>query len=116
MSEQGLEEDKALEEIVLSQLLRLNAMIHGVVFGLIFGLVIFIATIWLVVKGGPVVGPNLSLLGQFFIGYRVTVLGSFIGFAYGFVLGFAIGFSIATVYNWIVDLRERRSGVKISRL
>ena len=116
MSEQVSEEEKDLEEVVLSQLLRLNAVIHGTVFGLIFGLVIFIATIWLVVKGGPVVGPNLSLLGEFFLGYRVTVLGSFIGFAYGFVVGFAVGFAIATIYNWVADLRDRKSRVKISRL
>lgn len=98
-------EDKELEKIVQTRLLRLNATIHGIVLGLIAGSLLFIATIWLVIKGGPVVGPNLALLNQFFIGYRVTVFGSFIGFGYGFLTGFIIGFFIATVYNRILDIR-----------
>jgi hypothetical protein len=52
-----------------------------------------------------VVGPNLGLLGQFFLGYTVTYAGSIVGFGYGFITGFIIGFSIATVYNWIISRR-----------
>jgi hypothetical protein len=100
-------EAKALEEVILTRLMRLNATIHGIVFGLVVGLIIFLSTLWLVIKGGVVVGPNLSLLGQFFIGYDVSLLGSFIGFGYGFLTGFLIGYFIATLYNWIVDLREK---------
>lgn len=100
------EEEKHLEEVVLTRLLRLNATVHGIVFGLVAGLIIFIATNWLVLKGGPVIGPNLSLLGQFFIGYQVSFIGSLIGFGYGFVSGFVVGYLIARLYNWILDLRE----------
>jgi len=103
------QDEKDLERLVHTRLLRLNASIHGIVFGLLSGSLIFVATIWLVIKGGPVVGPNLSLLNQFFVGYRVTVLGSFIGFGYGFVLGFLVGFFVASVYNWILDLRGGQS-------
>jgi tetrahydromethanopterin S-methyltransferase subunit G len=111
MSEQEVlsNKEKSLEDVVLTRLMRLNAIVYGLVFGIIFGLVIFIATIWLVIKGGPVVGPNLSLLNQFFIGYRVTVFGSFIGFIYGFITGFLIGFIIAFIYNKIADIKERKS-------
>jgi hypothetical protein len=97
-----------LETVVMTRLLRLNAALHGIVTGLLFGLGIFVATNWLVLKGGPVVGPHLALLGQFFIGYRVTFLGSLIGFAYGFALGFVIGFSIAWLYNRVLYLRTSR--------
>jgi hypothetical protein len=97
-----------LETVVMTRLLRLNAALHGIVTGLLFGLGIFVATNWLVLKGGPVVGPHLALLGQFFIGYRVTFLGSLIGFAYGFALGFVIGFSIAWLYNHVLYLRTSR--------
>jgi hypothetical protein len=103
------EDEKALEEVVLTQLLRLNATVQGIVTGLVAGVGIFIATNWLILKGGEVVGPHLSLLGQFFIGYRVTFAGSLIGFAYGFVCGFLIGYFVATMYNWITDVRERRA-------
>lgn len=108
MTQKLSKEEKQLEEVVLSRLMRLNATINGIVFGLVFGSIIFIATIWLVLKGGPVVGPNLALLGQFFIGYDVTFVGSLVGFLYGFVTGFIFGFFIATVYNWIVDFRDRK--------
>jgi hypothetical protein len=100
------EDKKRLEEIVLARMVRLNAKVQGVVTGLVAGLAIFLATNWLVLKGGEVVGPHLGLLGQFFIGYRVTFGGSLIGAAYGFVCGFVIGGFVAKMYNWLVDLRE----------
>src|SRR5262245_33159963 len=103
------ERDKALEEVVFTQLLRLNAMAQGVALGLVAGLVIFIVTNWLVLKGGEVIGTHLALLGQFFIGYRVTFVGSLIGFAYAFACGFAGGYGIARIYNWVVGWREGRS-------
>lgn len=104
------EVEKVVEELVLTRLLRLNATIQGVVTGLVAGLGIFIATNWLVLKGGEVVGPHLSLLSQFFIGYRVTFVGSLIGFAYGFGAGFLTGYLVARMYNWLADLREGKRG------
>jgi hypothetical protein len=102
-------DEKNLEKLVLTRLQRLNATAQGVVTGIIAGLGIFVATNWLVLKGGDKVGPHLALLGQYFIGYRVTFAGSFIGFAYAFVVGFIIGYLVARIYNWIVDLRDNRS-------
>lgn len=96
-----------IEDVVLTRLLRLNARVHGLVAGLVLGLVIFVATNWLVLKGGPVVGPHLALLGQFFPGYRVTFAGSLIGLVYGFVTGFVAGYAVARLYNWLVDRRDR---------
>jgi hypothetical protein len=103
-------EDKELERVILSRLLVLNAKVYGLVLGLIAGLGIFLATNWLVLKGGRPVGPHLALLNQFFIGYRVTFIGSVIGFVYAFVCGFAVGYSIAWIYNRVVALREKRTG------
>lgn len=103
------EEDKALEEVVLSRLMRMNAVINGIVFGIVVGLIIFVATNWLVLKGGEVVGPNLGMLSNFFIGYSVTFVGSLVGFLYGFLTGFLIGAGIALIYNFVVDFRYGRS-------
>jgi hypothetical protein len=107
------EQAKDLEQVLLSRLLRLNATVQGLVAGTISGLAIFLATNWLLIKGpavGPngeaVMGPHLGLLSQYFIGYRVSVLGSLIGLAYGFALGFAGGYFVAWLYNRIVELRE----------
>ncbi|HJR43383.1 MAG TPA: hypothetical protein VJ812_14915 [Gemmatimonadaceae bacterium] len=80
-------------------ILRLNARAWGIAMGLLFGLGLFIATNFLVLKGGSQVGPHLSLLAVYFPGYRVTFVGSLIGFVYAFVLGYALGRLIGTVYN-----------------
>src|SRR5262244_471958 len=100
------EDKNVLEQVVLTRLLRLNATVQGFVTGLVAGLAVFIATNWLVLKGGDVVGPHLSLLGHFFIGYQVTFLGSLIGFAYAFAVGFVLGYLVGRMYNWIAGLRE----------
>ncbi len=109
------EQAKDLEQILLSRLLRLNATVQGLVAGTIAGLAIFLATNWLLIKGPqigpggePVVGPHLALLSQYFLGYRVSFLGSLIGMVYGFALGFAGGYFVAWLYNRIVELREAR--------
>ena len=101
--------EKPSEKLVLAGLLRLNAKVQGIVIGILAGLGLFIVTNWLVLKGGDVVGPHLALLGQFFIGYQVTFVGSLIGSAYASVCGFVIGYAVAGLYNWIADLRESNS-------
>jgi hypothetical protein len=93
------------EEKLLKGTLLLNAKAFGLVLGLLFGIIIFVATNWLVLKGGEQVGPHLQLLCQYFIGYRVTFLGSFIGFAYGFAVGTLSGSFIGWVYNKIASFR-----------
>jgi hypothetical protein len=109
-----VDEQKSLEQAVLARLMRLNATIYGLVAGLVAGLGLFVTTNWLLLKGGPIgpegepiIGPNLYLLSQFFIGYRISFVGSLIGFVYAFVVAFLIGYSIAKIYNWIVDFREK---------
>lgn len=108
---EGQEPGKDLERLVLTRLLRLDATVQGVVAGISGALLIFVATNWLVLKGGEVIGPHLALLGQFFLGYRVSFVGSLIGAAYGFGCGFVLGYGVARLYNWLVDYREgkRRS-------
>ena len=101
------------EEKLFTGILRLNAKIFGLILGVLMGLAIFIATNWLLIKGGHinaegeyVIGPHLQLLSQFFIGYTVSFSGSIIGFFYGFALGTICGAMIGWIYNKIVDLRR----------
>ena len=89
------------KEKLFSGTLWLNAKAMGLVVGLLCGLIVFVATNWLVVKGGPNVGLHLQLLGQYFIGYRVTFLGSLVGFAYGFAVGGLGGLLMGWIYNRI---------------
>jgi hypothetical protein len=100
-------------EKLLRGILRLNAQMLGLILGLLGGLAIFLATNWLLIKGGHidssgkyVVGPHLQLLSQFFIGYKVSFLGSIIGFFYGFAMGTLSGTAIGWIYNKIVDFRR----------
>jgi hypothetical protein len=93
-------------EDVRIRILRLDATAQALAAGVLAGLAIFVATNWLVLKGGLVVGPNLALLSQFCPGYTVTFLGSFVGFAYGLVYGAAAGYAVSWIYNRFVDARR----------
>ena len=103
------------EEKLFQGVLRFNTKTWGLVIGLLLGLAIFIATNWLVLKGGHVtdegeyvVGPHLQLLSQFFIGYSVSFIGSIIGFLYGFAIGTLGGTLVGWIYNNIIDFRNPR--------
>jgi len=98
--------EDATERELRAAVLRLNARAWGIAGGLILGLGLFLATNFLVVKGGPVVGPHLGLLGVYLPGYRVTFVGSLVGFAYMFVIGYVLGRTVGAVYNTLVDHRR----------
>lgn len=91
-----------------SRLIRFHAVATGLAGGVICGLGLFAATIWLVVKGGDDPGAHLRLLGQFFVGYDVTYLGSLIGAAYGFATGFLLAYAVARSYNFFVHVKTTR--------
>lgn len=99
------ERQEDLEAALSVRIVRLEALVQGIAWGLVAGLGLFLATNWLVLKGGRVVGPHLSLLRQFFIGYEVTFKGSLIGFVYAFVCGFVAGYVVSIVYNRVARRR-----------
>jgi len=57
-----------------------------------------------IIVDGEVIGPNLQLLGQYFIGYSVTVKGAFIGMGYSFLWGFIWGWLFAYLRNFSIGL------------
>ena len=88
------------EEVLIQKaVVFLNAKLLGIVIGIFMGTGLFLATNFLVLKGGPNVGAHLSLLSVFFPGYRVTFFGSIIGFCYAFAVGFISGVILGAVYN-----------------
>ena len=89
------------ETSVQDGILALNARAWGIAFGLLSGGALFVATNFLVLKGGIRVGEHLKLLSAFFPGYSVTFGGSLIGFVYAFVCGWALGRIVGAVYNRI---------------
>ncbi|GAX60453.1 protoporphyrinogen oxidase [Candidatus Scalindua japonica] len=87
------------DELILQAFTKMDKSAFAIATGSVSGLLIFTATIWLVLKGGEVVGPNLQLLSQYFIGYSVTVTGAFIGAAYGILCGGTFGWLLAYMRN-----------------
>jgi hypothetical protein len=89
------------DELIVQSLAKLDGTALGVALGLLTGFGIFAATNFLVLKGGEVIGTNLGLLSQFFIGYDVNFSGSLIGMVYGIIVGFIIGWLIAAIRNFV---------------
>lgn len=100
-----MSEESNLEKIVHRRAANLKATVSGIMAGLLAGVGLFVATNWLVIKGGENVGSHLSLLNEYYIGYSVTFVGSIIGFFYAFATGFVAAYIVARIYNWIVDLK-----------
>ncbi len=100
------EEPEYHEEIILKPLMRafsrLDKFGFATALGSVSGLFTFLATIFLVIKGGDVVGSNLRLLSQYFFGYSVTLKGAFIGAAYSFSWAFVFGWLVAYFRNFFV--------------
>ena len=73
----------------------------------------------LVNRGGEVVGPNMRLLSEYFIGYSVTTPGAFVGGAYAFLVAFVGAYSFAklrdVLVRWSLRLAWRRSQRRASR-
>ncbi len=108
VNEEGeyLEEERSAEvgervrESVLRQTFtKMDKFAFASAMGSVSGLLFFLATIWLVIKGGDVVGPNLQLLSQFFVGYTVTLKGAFVAFGYSFFWGFLLGWMFSYLRN-----------------
>lgn len=95
-----------LKQLIEDRVLRVNAMTLGLVAGTLGGATLFMATNWLVLKGGADVGSHLRLLGQYFYGYRVTFWGSVIGAVYAFGSCFITAYLGARLYNRVVSLRH----------
>jgi hypothetical protein len=87
--------------------IRTHAGVLALVCALLGGVGLFTMTVWLLITGGPQVGLHLRLLAHYCIGYSVSWPGSVVGFFYGALCGGIVGWSIGTIYNVIVNLRQR---------
>ena len=92
------------EASILRTFSRMDKLGFATAIGSVSGIAIFVMTMWLVIKGGNLVGPHLQLLNQFFLGYTVTIKGAFIGMAYSFFWGFLWGWVFAYLRNFFMGL------------
>ena len=97
-------EPRSTDQLLLQAFARIDAVALGVAVGTLCGFGLCTATMILLVKGGPHVGRNLSLLSQYFPGYMVTWPGALIGLGYGLGAGFVAGWLLAVVRNAVIAL------------
>jgi protoporphyrinogen oxidase len=104
------------EKILIKAFARMDKLALAAATGSMSGLLVFLATIWLLFKGGEAIGPNLQLLSQYFAGYTVTVKGAFIAFGYSFGWGFLFGWLIAYLRNFFLSCYAYRLKKKTESL
>lgn len=87
-------------EIALQRVFaKLDRFAFGVAVGAVAAAVLSLASVFLMLKGGRVVGPNLRLLAQYLPGYDASPGGALFGLLYGLVGGFAVGWTLAVTRN-----------------
>lgn len=107
------------DDLIEAAFAKLDAVALGTALSLVCGLSVLLATVALLLKGGETVGPRLALLGNYFIGFSVTLEGAFVGMLWAGVLGFGLGYVWAMCRNWGVDafayMVRRRAEVEARR-
>jgi len=93
------------QTIIRRAVVRMRARIMAIVFGMVGGLGVWVATAWLLIRGGPNVGLHLSLLRNYMPGFGISWGGAFIGLFWGALFGALIGWVFAWVYNQVVERR-----------
>ena len=101
-----------LEDLLREAFARYDAVALGGAVGAIAGASLFLATALLLLRGDSVVGPNLSLLGNYLYGYAPSWPGALVGMVEaglgGYGLGYLLGRSInALVHRHEIGIRRR---------
>lgn len=85
---------------------RYDPVALGAAIGLTAALTVFAATAVLLLKGGDVVGPTLSLLGHYLIGFKVSWAGALVGTVEAGLIGFVFGWVLAALINLVIGIHE----------
>lgn len=94
--------DRSAENLLKQTFAAIDKLALATAVGTVNGLLVFIGTLVIVLRGGAVIGPNLALLGQYFVGFTVSPAGACIGFVYAFAWGFLFGWGLAYLRNCLV--------------
>lgn len=111
--------DTVPDELIEAVFAKLDPVALGAALGAVGAIILFLASAALIIKGGDVIGPNLSLLGHYLIGFNVTWAGAFLGAGEAGVGGFALGYLVAWLRNWLLaayaSLARRRAEARAQR-
>jgi protoporphyrinogen oxidase len=95
---------EAIRELLERSFSRMDELGFATAVGSVFGMFIFLATIFIALRGEGVAASYLQLLENYYFGYSVTVKGAFIGLAYGFTWAFLFGWLFAYLRNFFFVL------------
>lgn len=87
------------DEIIEAAFAKLDAVAMGAALGIVSGLGLFAATAALLIKGGPMVGKTLNLLGNYLPGFAVSWPGAVKGLVAAGIGGFVAGYAGAWLRN-----------------
>jgi len=80
--------------------MKLSKKAFGLTAGILWGVAIFIATNFLLFKGSG--GTVICGLGNIYLGYSFSFMGSLFGLIWGFINGFIAGWLFAFFYNLFI--------------
>lgn len=92
------------DRLVKAAFARLDVVALGVALGALAGLSLWLATVYLLLKGAPPgghIGPHLGLLANFLPFYSVSWSGGIVGAAEAFAIGLATGALLAMAWNLV---------------
>jgi len=95
-----------LEERLREAFAHFDPVALGTAVGVVTGVGLFLATAILLLKGGDRIGPSLSLLSVYFLGYQVSWSGALLGWLEASIVGFALGYLMARSINLLVSAYE----------
>lgn len=102
---------ETLQEKITHIFPRIDPVALGLSVGITAGVLIFAATLFLVIRSGSPVGPNLALLSNYLPGYSVTFQGALVGLLGLFTVGFIFGLMLAYLRNLAVLIEIGRAHV-----
>jgi protoporphyrinogen oxidase len=95
-------------ELLRTTFARYDPVALGCAIGALCGGGLFLATAILLLRGGPRVGENLKLLGNYLALFDVSWQGAFVGLLEAGAGGFVFGVALAFVINAVVRFEEVR--------
>jgi hypothetical protein len=106
------------DQLVKAAFARIDAVALGAALGVLLAALLWLATVYLLIKGAPPgqhIGPHLGLLSNYLPGYSVTWPGSLFGFFHGAWIGFVVGAFLAAAWNlphhiWLMLIVRRHRG------